>query len=163
MDVNRDFCDLLRALNDARARYLVVGAHAVAFHAEPRYTKDLDVWVEATRANAARVWEALISFGAPLKGRSPADFADPRAVYQMGIEPNRVDIVMGIDGVTFRTAWRNRVTSSYGGVPFSVLGFRDLVRAKRAANRPQDRLDLAHLLAASAQRKVQGRIRRRGK
>jgi hypothetical protein len=159
MDVNRDFSELLSALNDAGAQYLVVGAHAVAYYTEPRYTKDFDLWVAASARNAERVWAALAQFGAPLKGMQRADFANPDLVYQMGVEPNRVDVLMGIDGVTFATAWRNRVRTSYGGIPIFVLGYADLLRAKRAAGRPQDLLDLERLTAArhSRARKSQRR------
>ena len=145
MAVNPDFKDLLRALLSASARFLVVGAHAVAYHTEPRYTKDIDIWVEPSARNAERVWAALLDFGAPLADVSQADFAKPNLVYQMGIEPNRVDILMGIDGVRFATAWRNRVRTSYGGVTIHVLGRSDLIRSKRAAARPQDLLDLERL------------------
>jgi hypothetical protein len=150
MDTNRDFSELLSALNSAKVRYLLVGAHAVAYYAEPRYTKDLDVWVEATPENAARVWEALLKFGAPLKGSTPADFADERKVFQMGVEPQRVDILMGIDGVTFATAWENRRPTTYGGVSTFVLGLKDLVRNKQTSGRPQDLLDLKRLRARRA-------------
>ena len=153
MDVNPDLIDLLNAFNNARARYLVVGAHAVAYYVEPRYTKGLDLWVDPDPENAARVWAALAQFGAPLKNVSPADLANPRMVYQMGVEPNRVDVLMGIDGVTFSTAWRNRVRTTYGATPIHVLGFKDLVRSKRAAGRPQDLLDLEHLAAGNRPRK----------
>jgi predicted nucleotidyltransferase len=145
MELSPDLTDLLRSLCDAGARFLIVGAHAIAFHAEPRYTKDLDLWVEPSPANAARVWAALLNFGAPLKGVQLADFANPALVYQMGIEPNRVDIMMGIDGVTFPVAWRNRVRTQYAGIPVYVLGRNDLIRAKRAAGRPRDLEDVARL------------------
>ena len=152
MDVNRDFSDLLSALRDAGARFLVVGAHAVAYYTEPRYTKDFNLWIEASVENAERVWAALVQFGAPLRGMQPADFAKPDLVYQMGVEPNRVDVLMGIDGVTFSTAWRNRVRTTYGGIPVFVLGYNDLLRAKRAAGRPQDLLDLQRLAAQRRRR-----------
>lgn len=160
MDVNPDFSDLLSALNHAKARFLVVGAHAVGVHTEPRYTKDLDVWVEPTLENARRVWEALRHFGAPLQGIGPEDFANPEVVYQIGIEPNRVDVLMRISGVQFATAWRNRFRTSYGGVPIGVLSRRDLVRAKLAAGRPQDLLDVQHL-SRMGKNKTRKRSRRR--
>ena len=105
------------------------------------------------------MWAALIRFGAPLRGMQPADFANPDLVYQMGIEPNRVDVLMGIDGVTFSTAWRNRVRTTYGGIPVFVLGYNDLLRAKRAAGRPQDLLDLQRLAAQRRRRSQKKRPR----
>ena len=85
--VNRDFRDLFAALNEAGANYLLVGAHAVAFYAEPRFTKDLDIWIDATVLNAPRVMSALRTFGAPLTGVVEADFATPSALLQIGIAP----------------------------------------------------------------------------
>lgn len=143
--VNRDFRDLFAALNGAGVRYLVVGAHAVAFHSEPRFTRDLDVWVEATPANAQRVVQALTTFGAPLEGVSEGDFASPAVTFQIGIAPNRIDVTTTIDGVSFEEAWPNRVTSQYGDQPIFLIGRRDLLANKRAAGRPQDLLDVALL------------------
>ena len=143
--VNPDFSDLFAALNDAGANYLLVGAHAVAFHAEPRYTKDLDVWVEATPANAARVMHALRAFGAPLAGVAEHDFCAPGVTLQIGIAPNRIDIVAAIDGVAFADAWLNRVESRYGDERMWIIGRAELAANKRAAGRPQDLLDLSLL------------------
>jgi len=160
MDVNPDFRDLLRLFNDAGSRYLVVGAHAVAYHAEPRYTKDLDLWVEPSPANAHRVFEALTRFGAPLNGVNSDLFADPDMVYQIGIEPNRIDVVMGMEALTFATAWRRRVRSSYGGVPVSILSKTDLIRNKCAVARAQDLLDVGRLRSRPRSR-VKKRRRKR--
>lgn len=143
--VNPDFRDLFAALNDAEARYLIIGAHAVAFYAEPRFTKDLDVWVEASPENAPRVMTALREFGAPLQGVSQADFATRGITLQIGVAPNRIDVTTLIDGVTFEAAWPNRTKSHFGDQPICVIGRGDLVRNKKAAGRPQDLLDLATL------------------
>ena len=143
--VNRDFRDLFAALNDAGARYLVVGAHAVAFYAEPRFTKDLDVWVDASPANASKVMAALQAFGAPLADVSEKDFATPDVTLQIGVAPNRIDIATHIDGVTFDGAWPNRTPSQFGDQPIFVIGRADLIANKKAAGRPQDLLDLATL------------------
>jgi hypothetical protein len=148
MSFNKDFKEMFAALNACRARYLVVGAHAVMFHTEPRYTKDLDIWVEPSDKNAACMWEALKSFGARLDDLHRENFEDPELTFQIGLEPNRIDVMMGVPGLTFTTAWRNRVRSSYGGVPISVLSSRDIMRAKRAAGRPQDLLDISLLETA---------------
>ena len=153
MDVNPDFRDLFSTLNTARVRYLVVGAHAVAFHAEPRYTKDLDLWVDATPGNASRLFRALAKYGAPLRGVTEQDFTDPEVIYQVGIEPNRIDFLMSIERLRFETAWDRRVVSSYGGVRIYLLGRQDLIRAKQAAGRPQDLLDLRRLTRTSPRRK----------
>jgi hypothetical protein len=143
--VNRDFSDLFAAFNEAGVEYLVIGAHAVAYYAEPRFTKDLDVWVRATTSNAPRILTALRSFGAPLAGVSESDFSSPGVTLQLGVAPNRIDIATAIDGVTFDAAWPNRTSTQYGDHAIWVIGRDDLVANKRAAGRPQDLLDLATL------------------
>lgn len=147
MESNPDFRDLFRCLNDERARYLVVGAYAVIYHTEPRYTKDLGIWVEPNRENAEWVWRALAAFGAPVDELSTADLCDPDLVYQVGMEPNRFDILMGIPGLSFEQAWKGRVSCKYAGEPIRVLGLDDTIASKRAAGRPEDLLDLSRLEA----------------
>jgi len=145
MPVNPDFRDLLSALCAEGVEYLLVGAHAVAIYAEPRYTKDMDLWVRPSVENAHRVFRALQSFGAPLEGIAVEDFADAEIIYQLGVAPNRVDIMMRIEGVGFEAAWTNRVERTYGDVPLHVISKEDLIRAKKASGRPQDLLDLEKL------------------
>ncbi len=145
MPVNPDFRDLFRTLNEEKAEFLVAGAHAVIYHTEPRYTKDLDIWVNPTPENARRVYRALARFGAPLQGISEADFCDPDLVYQVGVAPNRIDVLMGVSGVDFPSAWADRVASTYGGIPILIMGKSTLIAAKGAAGRPQDLLDLERL------------------
>jgi hypothetical protein len=99
---NRDFKDLFSALSVADARFLVVGAHAVMLYTAPRYTKDLDIWVEPTRENAERVHAALIAFGAPMSDLAVGDLAELGTIFQMGVEPNRIDVITSIDGVDLR-------------------------------------------------------------
>jgi hypothetical protein len=145
MDANPDFKDLFSVFRDERVEFLVVGAHAVIFYAEPRFTKDLDVWVNPAADNARRVWQALKKFGAPLKDLRPESFADKELIYQIGVAPNRIDILMDIAGLTFEEAWPNRVESTYAGIPIYLPAKADLIRAKRATGRPQDQIDIDHL------------------
>lgn len=145
MAVNPDFRDLFAALNAAGARYLLVGGYAVAFHAEPRFTKDLDVWTEPSPANAARVHEALQAFGAPLQELTQGDLARAGLVFQIGVPPNRIDIVTAIDGVEFAEGWSGRAETTYGDQAVPVIGRTELIRNKRASGRPQDLLDLETL------------------
>ena len=142
MPVNPDFRDLFAALNVAGARYLLVGGYAVAFHAQPRFTKDLDVWTDSDPENASRVYEALRQFGAPLHELTGADLARPGTIFQIGVPPNRIDVVTAIDGVAFAEAWPDRAQTTYGDQPVPVIGRRHLVQNKRASGRPQDLLDL---------------------
>ena len=145
MHQNTDLIDLLRALNAAGARYVIVGAYAFAYHGRPRATKDADVFVGSDPKNAERVWQALVAFGAPLDELRPADLATPGTFYIMGRPPNQIDVITEIDGVSFEKAWSGRVESTYAGVPVSYLGKTELVENKRAAGRPQDLADLAYL------------------
>jgi hypothetical protein len=138
---NPDFKDLLAALNAAGAEYLLVGGHAVAFHAMPRFTKDLDLWVRATRDNAERVMRALIEFGAPLTGVTAGDFVVPDTIFMMGLPPNRIDILTSIDGVDFEEAWRDRVATTFAGETTAVIGRAHLLANKLASGRPQDLVD----------------------
>lgn len=153
MAVNKDFEDLLRLLNSVRAKYLVVGAYAVIFYTEPRYTKDIDIWIEPTPKNAEKVYHALKRFGAPVKNLTIEDLTNPNLVYQIGIEPNRIDILMGIAKLPFNRAWKGRRVSRYGRQRIYFLGREDLIRAKKQAGRPQDQLDARQLSASPAEEK----------
>jgi hypothetical protein len=132
-------------LNAAEVRYLLVGGYAVAFHARPRYTKDLDVWIEPTPANAQRTWKALAAFGAPLQNLRPEDLTRPEMVFQIGLAPNRIDILTELVGVDFAEAWERRVASTYGDCKIAVLSRADLIRNKRKVGRPQDLIDVEEL------------------
>lgn len=145
--MNEDFLDLLTALLQAQARFLVVGAHALAVHGVPRATGDLDVWVDADDSNADRVWSALLRFGAPLValGIAREDFASPERVVQIGLPPRRIDVLTSISGVGFEEAWSGRVTRRVGGLEVPFLGREALVRNKRASGRRKDLADLEAL------------------
>ncbi|MFM8495071.1 MAG: hypothetical protein ACKOEM_06035 [Planctomycetia bacterium] len=143
--MNRDFAEMLNALSAEGAEVLVVGAYAVAGHGLPRATGDIDLWVRPTRENAARVWKALERFGAPRSRLSPTSFTEPDLVYQIGLPPNRIDILTTIDGVAFADAWSDRVTSTVDGVTFQMISKHHLVANKRATGRPQDLADVARL------------------
>ena len=146
MFVNSDFSDLLRLFNAKNVRYLVIGGYAVTQHAEPRFTKDLDLWVSTETANAEAVYDALRQFGAPLTDLKADDFAKEGYFYQMGVPPLRVDILMGIPGVEFEEAWQRRVEILFDDLPVLFISRQDLITAKRASGRPQDLID-AELLS----------------
>ena len=141
MFVNSDFTDLLKLFNDKNVKYLVIGGYAFIQYAEPRYTKDLDLWISTDASNAAAVFHALREFGAPLAGMTEQDFAEEGYFYQMGVPPVRVDILMGIPGIEFETAWANRVEVDFDGLSVSFISKEDLITAKRASGRPQDLID----------------------
>jgi hypothetical protein len=141
MQLNQHFSDLLSEFNAARVRYLVVGAYVLSYYGRPRTTGDLDLWVDSTGANAQRVFRALRDFGAPLKGISPADFSTPGTVFQIGVAPSRIDVLTSLTGLTFRTAWKNRLHARYGRIPICFLSERDFIRNKRAVGRTRDLAD----------------------
>lgn len=143
--MNPDFVEMLSALSAAGVDYLIVGAHALAAHGLPRATGDLDIWVRPAPDNAAHVITALRAFGAPLFDLSEADLARPDTVFQIGVVPNRIDILTAISGVAFGDAWPRRAVITIEGQELPFLSREDLERNKRAAGRPKDIADLAAL------------------
>jgi len=143
--MNRDFVEMLFALCEARAEFLIVGAHALAAYGPPRYTGDIDIWIRPTPSNAARVLAALREFGAPLSDLTADDLTRAGTVFQMGVAPRRIDILTSISGVVFDDAWPRRVPLKIEDLEVSTIGRDDFVANKRAAGRPKDLLDIALL------------------
>ena len=143
--MNPDFVDLLRAFAAADVRFLIVGAYALAHHGRPRATGDLDVWVDATPDNAARVMEALAAFGAPLQEVTREDFSRPGIVFQIGVPPGRIDIVTDLTGVSFEEAWPSRDRGRFGELDVDFLGRDAFIRNKRATGRAKDLGDIERL------------------
>jgi len=131
-----------------KVRYLVVGAYAVMKYSEPRFTKDLDLWIATDIENANSVYLALKEFGAPLANLAADDFTHPDYFYQMGIAPLRVDIMMSIPGVEFEEAWKNREAVELDNLKIPFISRLDLMRAKEASGRPQDKIDIERLKEA---------------
>ena len=147
MSLNRDFSDLLSELNAKGARYLLVGGYALSSYGRPRATGDLDLWIESSLSNAESVFRALADYGAPLERVTPADFTKPGMILQIGVSPNRVDILTSLTGLTFAEAWENRKPTSFGGVSLFVISESDFVRNKRSVGRPQDLVDAEEIEA----------------
>lgn len=139
---SRDFRELLKLLEKHNVRYLVVGGYAVMLYSEPRWTKDLDLWIALDPPNGAAIFRALQEFGAPLAGLTEQDFTAPGYFYQMGNPPLRVDVMMGIPGGDFDTAWGRRRTVTVGDCPIHFIGREDLIAVKIAAGRQQDLKDV---------------------
>ncbi|MDD5306496.1 MAG: hypothetical protein PHU25_04165 [Deltaproteobacteria bacterium] len=119
-----------------------MGGHALAFHGWPRFTKDIDFWVRPTQGNAARILAALFDFGFEDVGLASEDFCAPGRVIQLGLPPNRIDLVTSIDGVEFDAAFARKIESEYQGTPLLVIHRDDLIANKRAAGREQDLIDV---------------------
>lgn len=144
-DTTRDFDEFFASLRRHEVRFVIVGAYAVAFHAKPRYTKDIDVFVDADSVNARRLVEALEDFGFEGAALRPEDFIEPGRIVQLGFPPSRIDLMTSIDGVVFADAWDGRVEGHYGSTSVWYLGRTELIRNKRESGRPQDLLDLEWL------------------
>jgi len=146
MEINRDYEELFKSLNAHRIKYLVVGAYAVIHYSVPRLTRDIDIWISPKLNDAHKTHRALAEFGAPMRGITPEDLANKDNILQIGVEPIRIDIISDIESLSPSRAWRNRVRSSYGKAKINIIGMKDLITAKRAAGRPQDKLDIMMLL-----------------
>lgn len=138
MELGKDFRDMLAALDRHGVRFLVVGGMAVAVHGTPRYTKDLDLWVEVSDDNAARLVAAIDSFGLGSLGLAAADFLEPDTVIQLGYEPNRIDFLTGLRGAVFAEAYPRRTTISIEGLQVPIIDRDTLLANKRALGRPHD-------------------------
>ncbi len=143
MDPN--YLDLLRLLNEYKVKYLIIGGYAVINYTEPRYTKDLDIWVEASVTNAKKLINALGEFGAPIDNLTVDDLSTPGLLYVFGIPPLRVDILNRASGVKFENAWKNRNTIKIEKNKVNFVDLKALIKLKRAANRAQDLADLEKL------------------
>jgi len=148
MLTNPDFKELLKIFEKRKIRYLVVGGYAVMKYSEPRFTKDLDVFIATDQDNANGVYSALKEFGAPLENLTADDFAHEGYFYQMGRVPLRVDIMMSIPGVEFDEAWENREVIELNDLKIYFISRSDLIRAKEASGRPQDKIDIKKLKEA---------------
>jgi hypothetical protein len=143
-----DFKELLNLLEKHKVRYLVVGAYAVMKYTEPRFTRDLDLWISTDEENSKAVFSALKEFGAPLKDLTPRDFREKGYFYQMGNPPFRLDIMMSIPGVEFESAWVHREEIRLGEFVIPFICRADLITAKEASGRPQDLIDAEKLRQA---------------
>nr|WP_236615460.1 nucleotidyltransferase [Rhodopirellula europaea] len=132
---------MLLALSDAKIDFLLVGAYAVAAHGHPRATGDLDLWVRPDAETAPKVYRVLAEFGAPLHDLTVDDLATPGMVFQIGIEPSRIDILTAISGVAFDDAWENKLNIELDDIKLNVIGRDDLIVNKRACGRPKDIAD----------------------
>lgn len=147
MEIYPDFRDLIGAFAAADVRYLLVGGYAVGFPGRPRFTKDLDLWVDDSDENLRRLESALARFGAPTGLVAELRRADPLDVVWMGRPPTRVDLVKAIPGVVFADAFLRRASFDWQDVVVAVIGRDDLIAAKKASGRDQDLLDVKLLEA----------------
>jgi hypothetical protein len=145
MEVQQDFRDMLGLFNAHKVDYLIIGAHALAYHGVPRYTGDMDIFMRPTEENAHRIFKALEEFGFGSVGLTAEDFSVPDRVIQLGVAPIRIDIVTTITGVTWEEAAAGRVQGKYGDIVVYFIGREELVRNKHALGRKKDQADLEAL------------------
>ena len=143
--LNRDFKKFIRSLNDNHVRYLVVGGYAVAFHGHPRYTKDIDIWIEMTQANVEKVMKSLAQFGFGSLGLKEEDFLIPDQTIQLGYPPSRIDLINTLSGVDFETCYSSRVQIEIEGTQVNFIDLENLKKNKQASGRLQDLADIESL------------------
>ncbi len=145
MVLTQDFREFFQSLNEHNVRYLVIGGYAVAFHGHPRYTKDIDVWIEADKTNAEKLIDALRAFGFGSLGLEAEDFLDPDDIIQLGYPPNRIDLLTALKGVDFDTCYASRIVVEIQDTSVNFIDLENLKKNKRATGRLQDLADLEQL------------------
>ena len=140
-----DFKEFIQSLNDNDVRYLVVGGYAVALHGYPRYTKDIDIWVESSQDNAVKLLKALEEFGFGSVGLKLEDFLEPDQVVQLGYPPNRIDLLTSLAGVEFQDCYGAKMAVSIEGLVVNFIDIENLKKNKKASGRLQDLADVENL------------------
>jgi len=142
MDLPKDLREFLESLNSKKVEYVIVGGYAQAYHGRPRFTGDIDVLVRPSRENGFRLKAALAQFGFGQLGLGEEDFLSEGQVVQLGVAPNRIDILTSITGCKFEEVWRTRIAAELAGVPVNMIAREEYIKNKRASGRPQDLADL---------------------
>ena len=145
MPLPTDWRAFITSLNSSGVEYLIVGAVALAHHGFPRYTGDLDILIHNTRENAQRLEVAVRDFGISELGLKESDFVESYRVIQLGVAPNRIDLLTSLTGVSFEEAWAERAEAELEGMPVYFIGREALIQNKKATRRPQDLADLEAL------------------
>jgi hypothetical protein len=154
MKTEKDFAEFIKLLNKSKVKYCLVGGYAFGLYAEPRYTKDMDILVEPTLENGEKIICALSDFGFGDIGLTAEDFTEEIEFIQLGQAPIRIDLITSLEGVSFKEIWENRREEYYGKEKVFVIGLKELIKTKKASNRPQDKLDLKVLDKFSNRKKT---------
>ncbi len=142
VEKEKDYEEFLELLNKHSVRYCIIGSYALAFHAKPRYTKDIDILIEASSENAKMLLNALSEFGFGSLDLSVEDFTQEGKIIQLGYEPVRIDIMTSLKGLNFSSIWRNRVQGRYGNQTVNFIDRQNFIKSKKISNRTQDKADL---------------------
>jgi hypothetical protein len=145
MVLNSDFREFIELLNANNVRYLIVGGYAVGFHGYPRYTKDLDVWIEISNENAENIVAALNQFGFGAVNFKAIDFLNPEEFIQLGYPPNRIDLITSCEGVNFSDCYASKMQIEINGLKIDFIDHENLLKNKQAVGRPQDLADISNL------------------
>lgn len=143
--LNPDFKEFIKLLNANQVKYLIIGGYAVAIHGHPRYTKDIDIWVEMSSENAIKLITALDQFGFGSLGLSAQDFQTPNQIIQLGYPPNRIDLITTPDGIDFETCYPSKTEIIIDNIPVQFIDLENLRKNKKASGRLQDLADLENL------------------
>jgi len=139
--LNQDFKEFIQLLNDNQVKYLIIGGYAVAIHGHPRYTKDIDIWVEMSSENAQKLMNALTQFGFGSLGLSAQDFQTPDQIIQLGYPPNRIDLITTPDGIDFDTCYSLKLEVNLNDITVNFIDLENLKKNKKASGRFQDLAD----------------------
>lgn len=143
--LSRDFKEFIELLNANEVKYMVVGGYAVALHGHPRYTKDLDVWIELSPGNADRILSVLDKFGLGSLNLKPDDFLEENQIIQLGYPPNRIDLLTTLKDIKFEDCYKTKVKVAIGDVEINFIDIENLKKNKRATGRLQDLADAENL------------------
>jgi len=140
--VSKDFKEFIELLNKNNVNYLLVGGYAVGYHSRPRYTEDIDIWIEPSLENAKKIIHVLNKFGFTGVSVSIEELIQPEKIIQLGLPPQRIDILTSIDGVNFNEAWERRIVDSFGDIPVFIISLKDLIKNKSSSGRIKDLQDI---------------------
>jgi hypothetical protein len=143
--LNQDFKEFIQLLNDNQVNYLVIGGYAVAIHGHPRYTKDIDIWIEISEENSQKIITALTEFGFGSLGLTAKDFQEPHQIIQLGYPPNRIDLITSPDGIDFQTCYDSKIEIMLDDIAVKFIDLDNLKKNKLASGRLQDLADLENL------------------
>jgi Nucleotidyltransferase of unknown function (DUF6036) len=147
MKLQKDLREFIELLNSTKTRYVLVGGHAVAYHGFPRFTGDIDFFIDTSPPNVSALAKVLADFGFPALANEITPSLSPGVFFQIGRFPNRIDLLTAIDGVTFDDAWNTRHSAIIDGLPVPMLSKKLLIQNKRASGRPKDLEDVRQLEA----------------
>ena len=145
MNLEKDFEDFVRLLNEHSVDYMIVGGYALAFHGKPRHTGDLDIWIALSDKNAEKMHRVIKDFGMASLGMQKEDFLQSGLITQIGYPPLRIDILNEIDGISFKEAWLNKAMIDIDGLSINYIGLDDLIKNKISSGRHQDISDVVAL------------------